>query len=230
MEKLISNLNELYESINGNLSKIKYDSPFTKTIITHYNEKLISGLYSDKIHYDQFIKYIKEYYKDIFKNNYDIFYCFGGGLPRFESYFNMNKIISYDMNSNIYSKFEDKFREIYNYNKELEFTQKIITPELFLSLKLNKKSILTFTHILEHFTLNDHLEILKNLPKNIEVIIYGPNIETAKDKDWIHFKPIDHNNFIPLTKLKQILESLNYTIHYDVSYEDDLFIHFSTYS
>jgi hypothetical protein len=131
---------------------------------------------------------------------------------------------------NNYKQFENKFKRIYNCNKELKFIQTVITPELFLSIKLNSKSVLTFTHFLEHFTLTEQINILKNLPKNMDIIIYGPNVEIAKDQNWIHFKPIDHNSFIPLTKLKQILESLNYKITYSCSYKDDLFIHFYTNS
>jgi hypothetical protein len=93
MQKIISNVNESYEIIEDNmLNKIEYYSPFTESINIHYNDDLISGLYSDRIHYNQLIKYIKQFYTYIFEHNYDIFYCFGGGLPRFESHFNVSEL------------------------------------------------------------------------------------------------------------------------------------------
>lgn len=228
--KNISPINDLYEIVDGDMLSKDFSDPFSESATTHYMKDALDILTNDKKHYDKFYNYLNTIYPNFKELFFDTIYSFGGGMPKFESYLKPEKIVVFDGNTEVYIQTQKHFKQLYNYKNTLEFIQCIITKNLIKNIDISsdKRPLFTFVHFLEHLSLVDHLDILCNLPKNVEVIIYNPNVEVAVNKNWWHFKPIDHNSFIPLSKLKKILIQLDYKIIKSTSYIDDLFIYFLT--
>ena len=232
MYKVISSINDEYEIIDYDmLNRINYLSKINTASIKNYDKIIKRNLHGEMYKYLNIIWHFKQNYNNLMEQ-YDICYSFGGGLPKLESYFLINKTFVYDDNIEVYKPFINEFKDIYNYNKEFEFIQEIVTPEIIKNLPIdsNKKTLFTFFECLNNFTLNDHLKILKNLPKNVDVIIYNPDVTFAKDKNWFYFNHNinNRNSFIPIIKLKKILIYFEYKIKMISIHENNLYILFTT--
>jgi len=207
-----------------------YKDPTDKTLLDRYSKQdYMNSILSDLQYYRGLFSstVLRE---ELLKNEYDICYSFGGGTLKFESFLRVKEFIIYDAFSFFVQEFIEFFKTRSNLQANVSFIETFITSELISSIKLdrNLKTIFTFIHFIEHQSFDEHINMLKLLPKGIDVIIYGPNVENASSEDWIHFRPADHNTFIPLLKFKEILQSFNYEIKIASNYGDDLLIYFNT--
>lgn len=213
----------------------EYQSSMTQEVYNvYYPERLDSTTCNDVGHYNGLDSAIRPRCFELFTTHYDICYAFGGGLPKFESHLNIDKIVVLDgmVDLNIYQKHLEYFRKLYNYHRDLEFVQLIFNSDIISRYPYDKsiKTLFTFIHVLEHQNLEEHIRILEKLPKNLDVLIYGPNISRAFGPGWVHLGDwiLDHNTFIPYMKFKEILENLGYKIYYSAQYSDDLLFYFNT--
>ena len=216
---------------NGIWTK-EYFSPFETEVKDVYPRVYTETMLTDVGHYNGLHQILKPQFPALFETHYDICHSFGGGLPKIETHLNIDKIVVIDGMVNFYQQHMDKFRQLYGYHKDVEFVELIFNSDVIscYPIESNKKTLFAFIHVLEHQTLQEHLDILGKLPKNIDVLIYGPNITQCKNPGWVHIQPFikDHNTFIPYLKMKEILESFNYKIYYSVEYSDDLLFYFKT--
>lgn len=225
-----SSINPLYHELEDGILEKDYISPFEDEIITHYDTNTPTHLKNDLPHYKGLIHFLQINFPTLLNKKYDQIYAFGGGLPKFESFLNCSKVKIFDGIANIYGQFEEIFRELYNYHGSMEYEKTIINSELLkrVDYDFEKNNLITFIHFLEHQTLQDVKDLMLSLPKDTDVLIYGPNVATAKDTSWIHFRPKDHNILIPLAAQVKMLEEMCYEIIYSISYSDDLLIYFRT--
>jgi hypothetical protein len=213
----------------------EYQSSMTPEVYrVYHHQRLVETTQNDVNHYLGLDSSIRPRCPELFMTHYDICYAFGGGMPKFEAHLNIEKIIVLDgmANLNIYQPHLEQFRKLYNCHSDIEFVQLIFNSDIISCYPYDKslKTLFTFIHVTEHQTLEEHLNILKKLPKNLDVLIYGPNISRCFGPNWVHIGQwiLDHNNFVPYLKMKEILESHNYHIYYSCQYSDDLLFYFNT--
>jgi hypothetical protein len=187
-------------------------------------------LNNDRGHYRALFVNLRYRIKELMNTEYDMCYAFGGGLPKLEVGLKIKKIQVIDGIANIYQKHLKQFRQLYKFPGEIEFVQLIFNAQTISRFTTNPqdKVLFTFTHFLEHLSLEEHLNVLKNLPKNTDILIYGPNVERAQSLDWVHFRGRDHNTFIPFTRFKKLIEEFGYKMIHSITYSDDLFLYFNT--
>lgn len=214
--------------------KADYKNSMTQEVFDMYNHnRMLEVLHNDLGHYNGLKNTVKPNCSQLFEKTYGLCYAFGGGLPKFESKLNIQKIVIIDGMANlIYQQHLELFRELYKYPGELELIDLIFDSTIISEYPYDKSqnTLLTFCHILEHQTLDEHIAILEKLPKGVDVLVYGPNISKCTNDSWVHIgKWIkDHNTFIPYLKMKEILEGFGYQIYYSTEYSDDLLFYFNT--
>lgn len=232
MESLID---PRYDIIEGGIwIKKEYVDSMTDIVATEMYpwQRISDVIKNDSSHYRGLYATYKLRCPRLFNTEYDLCYAFGGGMPKLEAKLNIKKIIVLDGMANKYIEHIDFFRKYHQYHNELEFKQLIFNSNTILQYPydFNQNILLTFVHVLEHQSLDEHLAILKNLPANTDVIIYGPNVARYKHKGWVHGQDwiLDHNTFIPFRKFQEILLELNYKLYLASEYSDDLLFYFNT--
>ncbi|MDQ1266604.1 MAG: hypothetical protein QG635_1756 [Bacteroidota bacterium] len=173
-----------------------------------FDEKYIEGLVkildSDRIHYDNMFN--QKYFKPALEMKFDTVHSFGGGMPKLESYLHCNKIAVYDINASKYEQYKDKFAEKFNVDtNKLQFNDCDVNPEFVSGIKTGSGDLFCFVHILEHVPQDYIMKLfdsLKLCPAGI--LIYQPNIQTAKDAEWCHF----HKEHITFARLKWFVKRI----------------------
>lgn len=202
---------------------------FSQELKDHYGNGTPTHLSNDKYHYDGFFKTVG---KSLTEKKYDAIIAFGGGMPKFESYLNCDKIYVIDGLANIFKQHLDLFRTIYKYPGSVEFVELKFNSDVisrFPYSDYGDNILITFIHFLEHQLLGEHIQILGKLPHCKDVMIYGPNITSARNNGWVHFNNIpDHHTFMPFKVMSQYLTEFNYEIYNQFEYSDDLFFYFNT--
>lgn len=206
-------------------------SPKEDRIKESYRKRAITILHSDKTHYENL--YCDPFIVDKFRIpllHRDWILSIGGGHPKLESYLKPESIDICDLFPEVYLETMDDFRRLYNYHGTIRYHRVQIDASFTPPTPDNTKNgLITFVHFLEHLTYDQAIQVLRNLPPNTDVAIYGPNSEKKPmGHDWIHMRPKDHLTLIPLKKFRQILSAMDYQIKYDTAYSDDLLIFFHT--
>jgi len=206
-------------------------SPKKHSVKESYRERALSILKSDKPHYEGLFSnpIIVEKFRIPLLNREWIL-SIGGGHPKLESYLRPGRIEICDLFPEVYLKTLQAFRDLYNYHGKIRYHRvkvdgcfKPPTP------KATENGLITFVHFLEHLDYDMTLSVLRNLPRGMDVAIYGPNSEKKPmDGDWIHLRPADHLTLIPIKKFREILSDLSYDIRYETAFSDDLLIFFHT--
>ncbi|MBW1784915.1 MAG: hypothetical protein JRL30_29755 [Deltaproteobacteria bacterium] len=196
-----------------------------------YRERAIAILNSDKTHYENL--YCNPFIVEKFRIpllNRDWILSIGGGHPKLESYLKPDRIDIYDLFPEVYLETLDDFRQVYDYYGTIQYHRVKMDACLLPNASLDSQNgLITFVHFLEHLNYEQAMQILKNLPPNTDVVIYGPNSEKKPmSPDWIHMRPKDHLTLIPLKSLREILSAMKYEIRYETPYSDDLLVFFNT--
>ena len=223
-------INPMFNVENGIVFK-EPENQFSDDIIQGYDDYAIQGLKNDLVHYDGMMKGREVELKEFRSSLYDRIYALGGGFPKLETYTHVNSIVVFDGIDYVYRKHMDSFRKIYDYQSELLYSKAFIeNVKIYNMLELDPSSntLISFCHFLEHQSKAFHLELLEKLPRGIDVVIYGPNIEAARNERWTHFNWKYHHTFIPKQRMLEILKGYGYKIKTEFSYSDDMFIWFST--
>jgi len=101
---------------------------------------------------------------------------------------NFGKIIVFDLNSELYLKYKTKFCQTFVIQEnKIEYINAFIDSTLISSINYKKNDLITFVHFLEHFHLDDFQSMLDAVPNDIAILIYEPNADTCRDKNWWHF-------------------------------------------
>jgi hypothetical protein len=206
-------------------------SPKEACIRESYRERAITILNSDKTHYENLYcdPFIVEKFSIPLLDR-DWILSIGGGHPKLESYLKPKRIDICDLFPEVYMQSMDDFRRLYNYDGVIQYHRVKIdgafTPPV---PEATQNGLITFVHFLEHLEYDQAIQVLKNLPRHTDVVIYGPNSEKKPmGREWIHMRPKDHLTLIPLKRFRQILSAMKYEIRYDTPYSDDMLILFNT--
>lgn len=211
-------------------------------------EKIIRELTSDLGFYRNQKNTLDIPFQNLNLNHFDKVIAFGGGYPKLETALNLSdNIIVYDFLADVYEKHQEKFFNIFRDfiaqrpNYKLEYRKEFVDSKNIAEFvikeyqeieKENKKILITFVHIFEHLFYKDFIStlksLIKNIPeeirKNIYILIYQPNVETALNQNWFHFRPIEHVLFVPLKTYVIILSLLGIDVYSYMTIANDLYI------
>lgn len=209
------------------------DQAFYNTNYFQDKDEMVRTLNLNSEHYKKLFemvannpKYI-EIKNDIFKNKLDTVYCFGGGFPHFESFLPVEHIRVYDFAADQYRDNLNLFSE-YCSDKTIEYTVYDASGGV---IDLTQPSIVTFSHILEHFTIESITNIFKSISEHVAlgsyVLIYQPNPVMATRPTWLHwtYHSKEHITFLPINTFTKFINSFpNLSVKLSVPYSDDLLI------
>lgn len=228
----------LCKNCNSVFKDVKPDANIE--IDLHKNNTLKS-LESDLIHYSTKLKNVIDFFKS---KNIDGIIDFGGGIPKLPILI-CNDIIVIDI-------FADKWKNIFNdvsevINKYVSLEEKNVRfiKDNFLKMKSNNiKAINNFIkkhnnilvsliHVTEHITVEEikkFLNLIRNLRDsnkdvNIYFLIYGPNVERFKTKNWLH-NIIDHYTLMSIDKYKEFISEYDFEVIESNKIDEDLCIIF----
>lgn len=182
----------------------------SETLLESYRGRAEKILSADKRHYEKHSPFIR---KKIDQSEIKTDRCFAwaGGHPKLEAKAGFEHIEVFDAIADMYEDCDASFQKTYGpanvvYNKDE------ITPELVGAVQLIPGSVCnSFVHFIEHLTAEAGADLLSAVGKSGNpILIYGPNIEKAKDENWFHFRPKDHNTFWKAEALVDFLAGMGY--------------------
>jgi len=141
----------------------------------------------------------------------------GGGHPKLEVTAGFERIVVLDALANEYGEKHELFEKYYG-AANVEYMQAVSD---FQNIKIN--GTVTLVHFLEHLTADAGTELIEQVATN-PLIIYGPNIQSARNEDWFHFRPADHNTFWTAEALEAQLRDVGYDRVDVTPYSDDYLI------
>jgi DNA-directed RNA polymerase subunit RPC12/RpoP len=205
-------------------------SPTAPSLGNNYRNRAMEILCTDRRHYEAFYSnpiIVEKFRIPLLYRDYVL--AIGGGHPKLESYLRPKKIEVCDFFPEVYLELLDDFKVLYTYDGEILYRkQKVDATFSFPELSAPEKSLITFVHFLEHMSYDVIIKLLKALPANTDVVIYGPNAEAKPmTKQWFHFSQ-QHLTLIPLKRFRQIILDMGYRIKYETPFALDMLILFNT--
>jgi hypothetical protein len=214
-----------------------FDSSHFDNTYLHDLDDVRNVIKLNKLHYEKlfntFFKNNKDNYiefkNDLFDSNINDVHCYGGGFPMLEYFLPSNNITIFDFIAKKYECNMILMEEQYDLkDKNINFIDYNLENGV---IKYDKKCILTFSHILEHLTIESINKILKSIINNYidgsYIIIYQPNPIAAKNNKWLHYtnKSKEHITLIPLNTLVKHINSFNnFKVKISMPFSDDLLI------
>ena len=198
------------ETVTGVYERIDPSPPTDSVIQESYRNRAEQILRADKNHYERHVPLIR---KKITEAGIPFDYCvaWAGGHPKLEAKAGFKIISVIDAIADMYAQSDNLFQELYGpvyvcYTKS-EINPQIVKLAVANGPKGNEAN--TFVHFLEHLTRLEAIELLKACD-GTPIIIYGPNIESAQNDGWFHFRPADHNTFWTGDAFARLLGTLGY--------------------
>ena len=112
----------------------------------------------------------------------------------------------------------DDFNELYNPPAEFDYKDDELKPKKF------NADCVVFCHVLEHMP---NFETVKKwiTKQDADIVIYGPNIESAKHPGWVHFltDEFDHNTFFTIDAITEVAEKAGFEV-VSMAYSDDMLL------
>lgn len=190
----------------------KSDAP---EIEEHYREKALKILQDDRYHYTC----MRRVFSDLFDTEFYSVADIGGGHPKLASCMNVSEITVYDQFAEFYESLHDEFLKLYRTKASVKYEEKKITHPNFTP----NAEVAICCHVLEHLELKKIRKLLSNLETR-KVLIYGPNIETAKSAGWFHYPPKDHITFCTVAAMAGLVEEAGFKVEVAQSYHQDMLI------
>jgi len=215
-------------------TKISYNQEFYETVYLQDLDNELKTLTLNHPHYKTLVAKMKrdpkfnKFIKHI-DDQITTCHCYGGGFPQLELYFPITAIRVYDLIADQYGKNIGLLEQLYDLSKyTIEYNQQDL-----LESGVNKTVVpvfITFSHILEHFSVADIDTVFSSINNNLASgscgLIYQPNIEKAQNKDWVHYDD-QHLTFYNIETFTNILNDYpNITVEYSTTHCDDLLILF----
>ena len=156
-----------------------------------YKTKIQDMHRRDHAHYMRFRG--TDEFKHIASYQFGTIFAFGGGVPKLESGLTFDKIISYDLNSDLYMGVMDEFSVMYNIEKQrIDLRSDFVNFQLIRGMEYGPNDLITFVHFLEHLTPPDFVSIMDAIPVGVNVLIYQPEASKARGPGWFHFNDKQH--------------------------------------
>jgi len=197
------------ETVTGVYERIDPSAPTDSVIQESYRNRAEKILRADKNHYERHAPLIRKKITEA-GIRFDCCVAWAGGHPKLEAKAGFESVDVIDAIADMYQQSDDLFQEIYgpclvDYVKS-EITPKLVASRVFMQ---HDGYANTFVHFLEHLTRLEAIELLKACD-GTPIIIYGPNIESAQNDGWFHFRPADHNTFWTGDAFARLLGTLGY--------------------
>ena len=185
----------------------------------------------DMPHYDRIFTILKHngLYEMLSESKINTCHCYGGGFPKLEVNLPVSNINVYDLIASIYRKNHSVFVDFYD-DQDIEISY-IDHDILHGIIKPLTPIFFTFVHILEHFSVSEMIKILTTVNAKMTSgsygIIYQPNIQKAKHRNWVHYIADQHLTFLTLPMMNKILNSFSrIDVIHNFEISDDMFILF----
>ena len=192
-------------------------------IVEHYRKETATHIIKDLQHYNALHDAImKDAVFRYLPGSYEKLLSIGGGVPKFEcSVVLFDDLIIADPLSYIYAKHLRDFKSLYKVPNSVNITYHSSKQDPH---KIEGVDAVVFCHFLEHLQDIDDLKVWIGI-QEIDIIIYSPNIGSARSESWVHFldKDFDHNLFFTIEALTIIGENAGFRVN-SMEYYDDLFI------
>lgn len=183
----------------------------------------IAILKADKVHYEGLLRYVEKNMPELI-GQYNNVFSPGGGSPKFEvTILKASEITVSDMIVYYYVKTYDEFKKLFAVGDKVNvryvqnyFKEPFAAPQC---------DCVAFIHILEHSNSWEEVKQWINMQET-DIVIYGPNIEAAKDENWVHFynnAPVDHNVFFTVDAIVNEGRKAGYVCR-ALSYSDDMLV------
>lgn len=164
-----------------------------------YEERAVRILDVDKGHYERHRDTIRAFCQGM---KLDQISAWGGGHPKLETQvFSGIPVYVYDGAAEMYRNLSSEFHSRYGGAGQCWWTDCFVDAEEIAAVQ-HFTGLNTFCHVLEHQSWESVCRWLRACTS--PVLIYGPNVERAKD-GWFHFRPPDHNTFATAAAMKSIL-------------------------
>ena len=196
----------------------KGTSTDTQEIQEHYRKKVIKILRDDRYHYTCLRR--KPSLQKLFEKEFYSVADIGGGHPKLSTLVNVSQITVFDQMAEMYEESLDVFLTLYPTEAEIKFENKKITHPNFSP----NAEVAVFCHILEHLEVKEIKRLLKNIEVN-KILVYGPNIDAAKNENWLHFRPKDHITFPTIEGMCELIKEAGYEITIAEAYQEDMIIY-----
>lgn len=209
----------LTEIEDGIFENPRATSPTSDELEEYYDRRAIKILADDRAHYQNMARVFADLavFRDEFYNVADI----AGGHPKLASFLNLTgEITVYDQYAESYERLHGEFLKYYDCKAPVSYVKKQITHHNFTP----NAEVAVCCHILEHLSLKQIRTLLGNLETD-KVIIYGPNVERAKNANWLHFRPKDHRTFATIAGMCRLVEEAGFQIVNAVERHEDYLIY-----
>lgn len=192
------------ETTLGVYERITPADSTSATIQESYRNRAENILRMDRRHYEKHAPLIRQ---QIDAAGVSLKSCvaWAGGHPKLEAKAGFQSITVVDAVAQMYEESDELLQELYG-PVYVTYIQSAITPDL---VRRTMCYCHTFIHFIEHLTHETACEMLIACQR-VPVIIYGPNIAKAKDQNWFHFRPADHNTFWTGGALVDFLKKIGY--------------------
>ncbi len=210
-------IHERYTETEPGIYTQEFVSPVSDEIGESYKERAIKILDLDQRHYR---KHQGDFRTAVAGHGIDLSDCdsWGGGHPKLEATIGFAHITVHDYCADMYEQTHPEFAIRYP-----ECAVEYLHGDFDIYVANETYAVNVFAHFLEHQTPQEARALLTFCNGN-SIIIYGPNIAMARNDDWIHYRPDDHNTFWTGSALAGFLKSIGYK-HVTVNYiDEDYFI------
>jgi len=189
----------------------------------HYESKAIQILHSDRTHYRRLRRYVAGLLPELLYYYSDAT-SVGGGIPKFETtLLHASQVTVIDGFAETYQGYEKKFREIYGIGEKVRIDYRKQQFDRPFEASCSPTGCVTFIHFLEHCshwqTVCDWIACQRN-----DVVIYNPNIAAARNAEWVHFQPSDHNVLYTIDAMMDVGRQCGYPYIQAMPYCDDLLV------
>ena len=214
-EMFVSHLEEIEPGVYENPNATKAN---TKECQEHYDKNAIKILDDDKYHYQCMARKLKE--SEVFTKEFYSAADIAGGHPKLASHMNVSEVVVYDQYAEMYERLNGEFVKRYEPKANVSYEKKAVTHSNFTP----NAEVAICCHILEHLSLKQIRKLLGNLETD-KVIIYGPNVKRARNKNWFHFRPADHRTFCTMEAMIKLIEEAGFKFKEGYEYHEDYLIY-----
>lgn len=191
-------------------------TPDNADIEAHYADDALTILRNDRRHYDGLREVLRH---SVVDKRYGNVADLAGGHPKLASLLDCDEITVYDRQARTYEANHGAFAELYE-------PPRVTYEESDLLDDANEYAgdLVVMCHILEHLPVDSLYPLLRrcNAPN---LLIYGPNIEAARNEGWFHYAPKDHITFLTLPSMCGLVTAAGWSVTMAKSYSDDYIVY-----
>jgi hypothetical protein len=203
---------KLIEEEEGIYTRKATKNADSEDVEAHYRENALKILKDDRKHYTNLSRRFAALLETEFYSVADI----GGGHPKLASIMNVSEVTVYDQFPDIYEETHDEFLKLYPTKANIKYEKKKITHSQFSP----NAEVAICSHVLEHLTIEQIRRLFANIEVN-KLLVYGPNVEKARNENWLHYKPGDHITFATIEGMSKMIEEAGFNVKLATPHNED---------